>query len=86
MKGKRKNDCNCQMMERKKPDKTDGQFHLVNELIHQGWSEIFLACRLCGRIWKVEEDMGYHYPIYHGVTSPTIPPTTKFENKSQPEC
>lgn len=41
-----------------------GLYTIVQDDVHQGWSEIYCICNTCGRMWKVTEDTGYHYTTY----------------------
>lgn len=37
------------------------------KVVHQEeyYSEIYCSCNSCGKKFKIIEDPGYHYPVYH---------------------
>jgi hypothetical protein len=57
--------CGCQSLSGRPSDQRSNGIRVVRVVGHEGWSEIYCLCDRCHRRWKVEEDLGYHYPTYN---------------------
>jgi hypothetical protein len=55
--------CACQAL-KNRPSECADVVKVVRDIVHEGWSEIFCACRRCGRRWKVDEDTSYHFTTW----------------------
>ena len=56
--------CACQQLGGD-PERADATLiRVVEEIVHESWSEFFCLCRRCGRRWRVESDPGYHFTTY----------------------
>jgi hypothetical protein len=56
--------CGCQKLAGRPSDADAALIRVAGQVGHEGWSEIYCECRRCRRRYRVEEDMGYHYPTY----------------------
>lgn len=47
-------------------EQREGFVSIVKEVVHQDeyFTEYFCRCNICGRRWKVIDEIGYHYPLY----------------------
>ncbi|MEM3594758.1 MAG: hypothetical protein QXS27_08495 [Candidatus Jordarchaeaceae archaeon] len=54
--------------ERFKPneEQREGFISIVREIVHRDkyFTEYFCRCNICGRRWRVIDEIGYHYPLY----------------------
>ncbi|MEM2136207.1 MAG: hypothetical protein QXS27_03625 [Candidatus Jordarchaeaceae archaeon] len=47
-------------------EQSEGFISIVREVVHRDeyFTEYFCRCNMCGRRWRVIDEIGYHYPLY----------------------
>ena len=64
-------------------EENEGNITIVEQIVHHEsyYSDYFCICNTCGRGWQVQDEIGYHYPLYQWTEITFTPAYEEYHGK-----